>query len=272
VETGQRDVLFGRTYPDVPLENPPIARVIGQLRFGALSALQPGNPVPQAFISALASNYPYTDHGAGTVLQFTVGEAGVQQSPYGFVWRMYSADRSTVVALTESTLALETTQYHGRKAFCADLHEVVSALLAAVPAPPAFSRLGLRYTNRLASPESNQLQNMVQRELLGVFGAVHGGSAHVAHSLAQTLFTFDDSDGQLLAQWGYLPGGASIDPSMQAIDQPSWLLDMDAFTNLDGVLSADTIGSMAKDCAERAYTFFRWAVTDDYLRAFGGSP
>lgn len=270
METGQRDTLFSRTYPDVRLTNPPIARVIGQLRFGTLSVLQAGDQAAQSFIGALAERYPYSEHGTDTVFQFSVGQP-IQQSQFGRVWRLRSADRRTVVALADGSLVLETTDYQGREAFCAELTSLAAALVTATKVP-AFTRLGVRYTNRLTGFEPHQLRNMINSELLGVVGAADGGEAQMLYSLSQGLFAFERGE-RLMAHWGSLPAGASIDPTLAPISEPSWLLDMDAFIEYPDAgtaLPISQVGEVAEACAERAHTFFRWAITDTYLREFGG--
>lgn len=272
METGQREALFSRTYPDVPLVNPPIARVIGQLRFGTLSVLQAGDQAAQSFIGTLADRYPYSEQTADTVFQFSIGQP-IQQSSFGRVWRLRSADQRTAVALTDGSLALETTDYHGREAFCAELMTLATALVSATRVP-AFTRLGVRYTNRLTGFSADRLQNMINSELLGVVGAVDGKEAQMVHSLSQSLFAFEPGSQRLLAQWGSLPAGASIDPTLAPIAEPSWLLDMDAFVeypDANAALLLDEVGKTAEACAERAHTFFRWAVTEDYLREFGAN-
>ncbi|WP_042370257.1 TIGR04255 family protein [Streptacidiphilus neutrinimicus] len=270
METGQRETLFSRTYPDVRLTNPPIVRVIGQLRFGALSVLQAGDQAAQSFIGALADRYPYSEQGADTVIQFSIGQP-IQQSHVGRVWRLRSADQRTSVALTDGSIALETTDYKGREAFCAELKDIATALVAATKLP-AFTRLGVRYTNRLTGFGADQLQNMIHPELLGVVGAADSTNAQMLYSLSQGLFAFEPGAQRLLAQWGSMPAGASIDPSLAPISEPSWLLDMDAFIeypDASAALLLDQVGKTAEACAEHAHTFFRWAVTDAYLQEFG---
>jgi uncharacterized protein (TIGR04255 family) len=227
----------------------------------------------QAIIADLAERYPYSERGINAALQITMGEQVVQhpQVAQGVVWRLSSVDRRTTVGLTDNSLTLETTNYQGREAFSSELRLLTEALLKATRVP-AFSRLGVRFTNRLTGFTTGQLQDMINPELFGVVGAADGGPARVAYSLAQAMFAFEPGQQQLLAQWGSLPAGATIDPTLMALSEPSWVLDMDSFTDLNVDLTADEVGRIAEGCAERAYTFFRWAVTNAFLQRFGATP
>jgi uncharacterized protein (TIGR04255 family) len=88
-----------------------------------------------------------------------------------------------------------------------------------------------------------------------------------------TLFTLSESKEQLLARWGLVPAGSTVDPNaIEPISERSWLLDIDMFSNEQRAFVPDDILEDARRYAERLYTVFRWAVTDDFLRRYGGEP
>ena len=82
--------------------------------------------------------------------------------------------------------------------------------------------------------------------------------------------------GQVTVRWGLLPPHSTVDPgAVNAINEPSWLLDSDTFEQFqsdDRVLDIDAIIEKARGYAERNYSIFRWAVTDKLLRRYGGEP
>jgi uncharacterized protein (TIGR04255 family) len=75
------------------------------------------------------------------------------------------------------------------------------------------------------------------------------------------------------ARWGLLPPGGTVDPgAVEAIPEASWLLDIDVFQTKTRPLHVDDIVEQARGFAERIYSIFRWAVTDEFLRRYGGEP
>jgi uncharacterized protein (TIGR04255 family) len=70
-----------------------------------------------------------------------------------------------------------------------------------------------------------------------------------------------------------VPAQGTVDPAaVDAIDEPSWLLDIDAFQAETRALDVEAAVRQARGLAERIYSVFRWAVTDEFLRRYGGQP
>jgi uncharacterized protein (TIGR04255 family) len=77
----------------------------------------------------------------------------------------------------------------------------------------------------------------------------------------------------MLTRWGHLPPGVTTDPAaIEPVDEPSWILDLDVFTDDSAPFAVDAVLADAQRFADRVYTFFRWAVTNDFLRRYGGEP
>ncbi|WP_225638864.1 TIGR04255 family protein [Streptomyces solaniscabiei] len=272
----ERGALFERVLvDDVPLPDAPLARVIGQLRFGTLSVLASGDEAVQAFVKELSETYPFIEQGVEQTLLFTPGQP-IQQAEVGKVWRLRSADRQSVVALTNGALTLETATYQGRTAFCGELARLAGALQA-VTRVPAYNRVAVRYTNRLTSAETlSELTKLIHPEFLGLVGAPLGSGTHLSYTLSQSLLSFDEA-GKLLVQFGFLPEDSSFDPTLPPVGEPSWVLDLDSYEEFPDPRQAlpgdaDAVSKAAVACAERAYTLFRWAVTPEFLSHFGGQP
>lgn len=76
-----------------------------------------------------------------------------------------------------------------------------------------------------------------------------------------------------MTRWGLVPARGTVDPAaVDAIDEPSWLLDIDAFQAETRELDVDATVQLARGFAERIYSVFRWVVTDTFLRRYGGQP
>ena len=75
----------------------------------------------------------------------------------------------------------------------------------------------------------------------------------------------------MLARWGLLPPGGTVDPAaIEPIEEPSWILDLDTSSSEPSPFEPASILSDARAYAERTYCFFRWVVTVEFLRLFGG--
>ncbi|MGR4881472.1 TIGR04255 family protein [Streptomyces sp. LARHCF249] len=260
---------------DVPLDPAPLARVIGQLRFGTLSVLASGDEAAQAYMKALSEDYPFVEQGLEQALRFTAGQP-VQHTEIGKLWRLRSHDRQTLVALNNGALTLETTDYLGRTAFCDELARL-ARIFQDVTHVPTYSRVAVRYTNRLQGPETlARLTELVHPELLGLVGVDPGPGVDLTYTLSQAQLSFGEAR-NLLVQYGRLPGGATFDPTIDAVPEPNWVLDLDSYQEFpDGrrglAAESHSVKAAAVACAERAHTFFRWAVTDQFLTHFGGHP
>ena len=77
---------------------------------------------------------------------------------------------------------------------------------------------------------------------------------------------------KLLARWGTLEANVVYDMSFAPAEGATFVLDLDVATGTPQVFSPGELTDLARLFAERQYRFFRWAVTDDFLRAYGGQP
>jgi uncharacterized protein (TIGR04255 family) len=74
-----------------------------------------------------------------------------------------------------------------------------------------------------------------------------------------------------VARWGKLPPGMTIDPNLAPpIQEDSWLIDLDVSKAGQFPFATKTVIETASLAAERVYTVFRWMVTDEFLRTYGG--
>ena len=134
--------------------------------------------------------------------------------------------------------------------------------------PPLVDRVGLRYIDRLrGAADLARLGDYVAPSLLGVNGHVDA-SLEVEYSITEALVRVA-SDERLKVRCGVLPPGGVFDPALPPCPEASWVLDADIFT-AEGGLPFDpaTLDERLRRYADHVYSFFRWATTDAFLKAF----
>ncbi len=246
---------------EVPLRNAPLVRVIGQLRFPEILSVEQRDFVAP-FQEAIRSKYPVLRQEQSLV------PAGVAQAKLQVAWRFSDTDGHWRVSLTPEFLALETTKYVSRSDFFERLKSVAEVLERHIR-PAQLDRLGVRYIDRITGDAVNEISSLVRPEVRGIAGTV--AATHVVHALSESVF--ESQDARILARWGYLPPGVTIDSSaIEPALEKSWILDLDMFSTTSMRFEVETVVKEAQRYAERIYTIFRWAVTDDFLIRYGGTP
>lgn len=259
--------LMGPPPLEVPLENAPLVRVIAQVRFPLLASVDNQDFIAP-FQEAIRKDYPALrpEQGRGVVL----GPQGVVDTRINNVWRFLDSEGVWRVSLTSDFLALETTKYISRDDFLRRLEQVLAALRDHLN-PQVIDRLGVRYIDRVVGENLRDLPNLVRPEVAGIMASPLANQA--LHAISENMFTLPDSAEQLLARWGLVPPQGTIDPAaIDAIDEASWLLDVDAFIAETRTFDVAVAVSQARKLTERVYTLFRWVVTDEFLRRYGGKP
>jgi uncharacterized protein (TIGR04255 family) len=174
------------------------------------------------------------------------------------IWRFHDASGAWRVTLAPDFLALETSLYTSRDEFLDRLRRVLEALVAHVD-PKVIDRLGVRYIDRVTGDNLSDLPQLVRPEVCGVLSTALASHAH--HSISESVFVLPDNAGQVMARWGLAPARGTVDPAaVDAIDEPSWLLDVDAFQAEARELHVEAVVQQAREFAERIYSVFRWVV------------
>ncbi len=255
---------------EVPLSQAPLIRVIGQVRFSILPAVERMESLAP-FQEAIRNRYPVLrqDRAQNVVL----GPAGFQQLEPNTVWRFTGVGDGLPtpdgwsIALTKDFLALETKQYTSRQDFIDRFREALNALSSTFK-PLFIDRLGVRYIDRIRGSDVANIKNLIQPQLLGILAHPVGANVD-QHAVTDAVFSMDG--GKLRARWGQLPPNSTIDPTaVEPIPEASWILDLDAFTANSMEFNVEGGTEHAKHFAERIYSFFRWAVTPSFLKRFGG--
>ena len=248
---------------EIELRNAPLVRVLAQVRFPLIVAIEQREFIAP-FQEAIRREYPSLRQEVTQGM--VIGPGVVAPAAPQRAWRFTDIDVQWRVTLAPDFLALETTAYTSRSEFFAKLRSVLELLDDHV-GPKVVDRLGVRYIDRISGESLDQIASLVRSEVRGITGT--RAAVHLQHALTESVFLVEKA--QLLARWGLLPAGATVDPgAIEPIDVPSWILDLDMFTTKSFPFNVDRVVTDGRAFAERIYTFFRWAVTDDFVRHYGG--
>lgn len=261
----QYDPLSAVLPAEVPLPRAPLVRVVAQIRFPSVLSIEKRDFVAP-FQEAIRARYPNlrAEQTRGVLL----GPQGPVSTSPAVIWRFSSLSDNWRVSLATDFAAIETTSYESRNDLLERLEQVIQALEAHV-GPKTVDRLGVRYIDRITGEAVDGIGRLVRSEVLGVIGTATAQYASTA--LSEALFSLPGQPTQMRARWGLLPPGGTVDPAaIEPIEQPSWILDLDIFSSKPVPFEPATIMSNARIYAERSYCFFRWVVTDEFLRFFGG--
>lgn len=259
--------LMGPPPVEVPLATPPLVRVIAQVRFPDIASVEKREFIAP-FQEAIRTDYPVLrpEQSRSVVL----GADGFRDARSSTAWRFLGVDSAFRVTLAPDFLALETDRYTSREDFLARFRRILLALEEHVD-PKVIDRLGVRYIDRITGTNFADLPALVRPEVCGLLSTPLAELAQ--HALSEHLFVLPEGAGQVMARWGLVPSRSTVDPAaVEAIDEPSWLLDVDAFKIDTRPLDVDATLAQARHFAERIYSIFRWAVTDEFLRRYGGQP
>jgi len=115
----------------------------------------------------------------------------------------------------------------------------------------------------------SRVRELIRSEMQGGLAVPTPPPVTVNVSMTDNLFTLSDGT-QFHARWGLLPPNVQFDPAILPLPEPSWVLDLDVFSEQRGGFVPKDITRLSRQYAEHAYRFFRWAVKDELLRVTGG--
>lgn len=249
----------------IPLEAPPLASVLVQVRFSPVLEVSEEHLAGRVQ-KALREEYPFLNAESEVAITFS---AGVDSPPTAMptrLWRFVSDDQAWRATLASGFVSLETQAYAGHEDFFGRLLRVLTTVEEIV-SPPAAERIGVRYTQRLVDAEDlGRLEELVRPEVLGA-SAVRDGDDGFSLCLTQAQTQFDDVT--LSARWGLLAPDAGIDAVIPPLDQPNWLMDIDVYDERREPFEPAVLADRALAHSRRQYQFFRWAVEPAFLLRYG---
>jgi uncharacterized protein (TIGR04255 family) len=248
----------------IPLYPPPLARVLAQVRFSPVLAVS-----DEAFAGQvqqrLFDEYPVARSDFEIGVMFAPG-AEAPTPHQTRLWRFENTAESWRVTLAAGFVALETTDYIGHEDFFERLERVL-AVIGDLVRPPQVERTGVRYIQRLADADDlARLTEYVRPEVAGAC-ALHDEGARITLCLTQAQAVMDDT--HVTARWGVLPPAAAVDPAIEPIDAPTWVMDIDVFDERREPFDPSALAQRALEHSRRQYRFFRWAVEPAFLLRFG---
>lgn len=248
---------------EIPLADAPLVRVLVQVRFPEILSIERREFVAP-FQEDLRATYPVLRQEQ--TQSVTVNPDGSSSVTIASVWRFADVEGHWRVSLSAGFLTLETARYDSREDLLARLRTLLEALDTHFE-PRTIDRVGVRYVDRIVGEAVDDIGTLVHPDVRGVLGTE--AARHAEHSLQEAVF--DVGEERVLARWGLLPPGASVDPTaIEPVDERSWILDLDMFGASGRPFVVDDLVETVERFAKRIYTVFRWAVTDDFLRRYGG--
>lgn len=252
--------LFSDDVPEVPLTNAPLSRVLAQVRFPAIQSIQDQVFVGK-FQEAIRTRYPRPrkDVMSGFVL-------GTPTMVSSIIWRYVDQESNWIVSLSDNFMSFETMKYTSRKEFTERFAFLLDKLAETI-GPTHTDRIGIRYVDQVALSEDESMSGMLRTEMIGV-KEVFGKTHHMISELEGP-----SKEGGVLIRWGHMPENASHDPDiMQPISDPSWFLDVDSYKSYESesiAFDPEALSALTYNLASRAYTIFRWSVTEKFLDRYG---
>lgn len=263
------DPLTSDLPAEVPLANAPLVRVIAQVRFPQILSIANRDFVA-SFQEAIRPQYPILrpEQTQGWIL----GPQGIpaMSTQPQVVWRFLDIEDKWRVSLAQDFVVIETTAYQSRADFF-ERFEAITRAIAEHVRPQTVDRIGVRYIDRIVGDALGNISTLVRPEVLGFVAT--DMAQHAQRTLSESVFSAPvEPNAQLLARWGLLPPGGTVDPAaIEPVPESSWILDLDMFSLQSRTFAPDELVAGARSYAERIYAFFRWAVTEDFLSLYGGT-
>ena len=258
--------ISGPPPADVILTPSPLVRVLAQVQFPTVLLINEQAKVAP-FQDELRAIYPQFHQESGQNLQVELAQSGPSvKVSQATLWRFADVSGEWIVSLTTEAITLETSAYTDRSGFIDRLSALLSIAHRHFSLETA-NRIGIRYITRVAGERYDQIEEMIQPALLGL--ALPAFRDRISHSISEAAIAVDE--GNLLMRWGMIPAHGTIDPYvLQPDDRPSWVLDIDVSAT-DLVFDAGRLSDTFKILAQRAYSMFRFVVTDRFLTLHGGT-
>jgi uncharacterized protein (TIGR04255 family) len=260
---------------EVFLKDAPLVRVIAQVRFPPILSIEKRDFLG-SFQEAIREQYPILQQEQ--TQGFALSAEGFVPTTPQVTWRFLDGKNNWDwrVSLASDFIALETkTAYSSQSDFLNRLEKVLVALNESIK-PSSVERFGIRYIDRIAGQNLQDISLLVKPQIAGMISAQFLSTdfnKYLQQTINESLFIIPDSKKQLFARWGIVPAGATFDPdALEPIDQLSWILDLDMSLSVSRDFDINALINEGQDFSDRIYAFFRWAVEEEFLRRFGGQP
>jgi uncharacterized protein (TIGR04255 family) len=258
--------LGGKPPTEHHLSKAPLERVIAQIQFPVMLKIEDRSAVAD-FQESIRRDYPVLQEIQAQTLQIQMGPTGPSAIPVANRnWHFSNAVGTWKVVLARDALTIESTSYESRADLLARWKGAINALNA-VFRPGIVLRIGTRYIDRITDAPFKRFETLINSKQLG--SAVGHLKKHLKHSLCEAYFEVEE--GELRLRWGVMP--AMMSPDLSAIAQlpnESFVLDIDVWSMQQREFDPDALLTAFQQLTERAYSVFRFAVTDEFLNVYEG--
>lgn len=259
-----KNPFSGLAPKEISLTPAPLVKVISQIKFPTIASIS-----NQGFIApfqeSLRHHYPKFVKDEGVELNISPQGGNFSRK---VIWRMLDKSQKWRVSLGENFLSLETDEYPGRTNFLGSLKDLIEKINSTVRLD-LVERVGLRYINRIFFPDKNHLATLLQPGFVGIVN--EDLQQHLMSSFCEARFTVSDHL-NVNGKWGLVPGNQTYDPTvLSTVEDESWILDIDGYRDQSIDFEIQEIISVMNQIADVDYRFFRFVVTDAFLRKYGGT-
>jgi uncharacterized protein (TIGR04255 family) len=250
---------------EIPLDNAPLVRVIGQVRFPLIGSIDDDKSIAP-LQEKVKSTFPILRKEI--LSEHILTPSGPQKGQDKTIWRFQDVEQNWRFSLAPGFLALETTNYHSRADFLSEM-ETVYRSVDEIFGISIIDRIGLRYIDKITISQTDDILTLISPELCGILTTALAADAEL--SLQENILNLSDIEGKLRARWGLIPPKSTVDPSaIEPSMEQTWILDLDAYSMPKKKFSVSEIMSLLEKFAEKSYSVFRWVITDEFLKKFGG--
>jgi uncharacterized protein (TIGR04255 family) len=197
-------------------------------------------------------------------------EQGIQITPEGvqtiqgersFQWR--SLDNIWTVHLTQTSMSLFCLPHvNYRFSEVTERLRVLLNLLSSILEIRLIDRIGVRYVNRLTNVETHAaLPEIFDGAILGMSQLSVRPTARLVSTLSQAVYSVEGATLQVRS--GYLAPGETMDQAIAPVDNVSWVLDMDAFDNVQRMFDIENVEQVVGRLADTVYDFFKLVMQQD---------
>ena len=256
--------FFGSVPESVHLPNSPLTGVLVQVRFPEILSIGKADFIAE-FQEGVREAYPFHK-----LVQEPYWELNNDSIRQGHIpnWQFNDKDGNWRLSLSTSFVSLGTQAYRNRSEFMERTESILHALSSTVK-PSMTLRIGVRCLDRFHGSHLENLSRFLRAEILGAYSGSHKENvSRIFNELA-----CETDVGSMTSRWGFLPANQTHEPDLlPPVLMPSWFLDTDSFKEFTepAEYDANEILAHVMKLTRRTYGFFRWAVSDEFLRECGG--
>jgi uncharacterized protein (TIGR04255 family) len=258
--TGERGI-------PVRLKDSPLALVLTQVRWPKLGFLTEEFEDRAKRLGVLLREFPLS--GSSPEITLTVTPQGVTKSVTGTIFEWSSTDRNWTISLSDQAVTLICKDYQDFEDFQARLSAVLSKVIQELDVP-LINRIGVRYVNVISQEDQvARISKLMGPETVGYLGRIPStGEVEIIQTINQVTFRVGKNTVQ--SRSGLIPSGEILDSSLAPLEQDSWVLDIDAFAEMEMAFDLEQVIDQAGTLSDSAYDFFRWTITPEFITEFGG--